>query len=189
MSDRDMVRRVYGDPVEWVRRHFRIVLYGGVVAGLLIGVVAVIMAVRVTDEDSACGKPFAEAIDPRSSQHVLPDGAEPKFSTDPPTSGAHKPGDYPTGVLRAPIERTVQVTLLEQGEVLVQYRGVPSTTLTELRAFANPDVDHVTVAPNPGLRSKIVATAWLWKMECRAFDETALLNFVRDHQPAQPVSA
>ncbi len=159
-----------------------------VVATVVVVIAAALVVSKSFSDDPNCDSPFAEPIDPLSSQHVLPGGAEPKFSTDPPTSGAHKPGDYPTGVVYAPIEGGVQVTLLEQGEVLVQYRGVSATTLTELQAFVDSDADHVTVAPNPGLRSKIVATAWLWKMECRAFDDKALLNFVRDHQPSQPVS-
>ena len=136
----------------------------------------------------ACSAPLAEAIDPHSSQHLLPGAPEPTFSTDPPTSGAHKPGTYPTGALGAPIDKAVQVTLLEQGEVLVQYRGVPAATLRQLRGFVGKTA-HVTVAPNRELNTKIVATAWLWKMECQSFDANALRDFVRAHQPSQPVSS
>ncbi len=184
MSDRDMVRQVYGEPMASGIKRWLVAIPA--LVGIGLGGFALYRTANQTEISCVT---FPEAIDPLSSQHLLPGAPEPNFSTDPPTSGAHQPGTYPTGVVSAPIERSVQVTLLEQGEVLVQYRGVSSTTLTELQAFVDSDADHVTVAPNPGLRSKIVATAWLWKMECRAFDDKALLDFVRDHQPAQPVSA
>ncbi|MEY2397269.1 MAG: hypothetical protein QOJ00_443 [Actinomycetota bacterium] len=134
-----------------------------------------------------CDKPFAEPIDPNSSQHLLPGVREPRYLTNPPTSGAHRPGTYATGVVASPIARPEQVTLLEQGEVLVQYKAASTSTRADLRRFVHKTA-HVTVAPNASLRSPIVVTAWLWKMNCRAFSDSALRDFVKAHQPAQPVS-
>jgi len=152
-----------------------------------VAVAATLVVVKALDSDAECGQPFAEMIDPNSSQHLLPGAPEPTYLSDPPTSGAHRPGEYSPSRPLAPISRAVQVTLLEQGEVLVQYRGVPSATETNLRAFARR-AERVTVAPNRSLKKPIVATAWLWKMECDSFDADALRDFVDAHQPAQPVS-
>ena len=55
----------------------------------------------------------AERIDPSSSQHLLPGAPDPVYPSNPPTSGAHRPGAHPTGALAEPIEPAVQVTMLE----------------------------------------------------------------------------
>lgn len=156
-------------------------------AVVVVAIVATVVIVQSVSTDAECGTPFAEAIDPNSSQHLLPGAPEPRYLTDPPTSGAHRPGSFSQGKIFAPIARAVQVTLLEQGEVLVQYRGVPKDTETNLRTFARR-AERVTVAPNRSLKKPIVATAWLWKMECQSFDADALRDFVEAHQPEQPVS-
>ena len=130
------------------------------------------------DDSAACGAPFAEAIDPGSSQHLLPGAPEPHYSTNPPTSGPHKPGTYPTGALSDSIEPAVQVNMLEAGDVLIQYRDLSSDGVRKLRKLAG---DHVTVAPNPSLGTNIVATAWLYKMECARVDIDDLETFVDAH--------
>jgi hypothetical protein len=134
---------------------------------------------------AACQAPFAEQIDPLSSQHLLPDAAEPPYLSNPPTSGAHKPGIHPTGVLTTPIERPIQVSLLEQGYVLVQYRDVPTATRTELSGLARSD-NYVTIAPNATLSSPIVLTSWLFKMNCTRFDDAAMHQFIADHIQKAP---
>ncbi len=187
MSDRDMVGQVYGAGM--MSPSYRAGQRVGLVVLALLAVIGTGVYLIVKPSDSgACSAPVAEPIDPLSSQHLLPNAPEPKFSTDPPTSGAHKPGTYATGFVKGPIARPVQVTLLEQGEVLVQYRTVPAATSRQLRGFVGKTA-HVTVAPNASLRSPIVVTAWLWKMNCQSFDASALRDFVDAHQPAQPVSS
>jgi hypothetical protein len=39
----------------------------------------------------------------------------------------------------------------------------------------------VTVAPNPDLPARVVATAWTYKQRCSAVDVGALQTFIRDH--------
>ncbi len=155
-----------------------------VVAGILIGFAVYRLVAPDESKVSPCEAPVAERIDPLSSQHLLPGAAEPAYLSDPPTSGAHSPGTHPTGALTARIERPVQVSLLEEGHVLVQYRNVSSSTVPKLAALAG---DHVTVAPNRALPARIVATAWLHKMSCNRIDEDALRAFITEYR--QKVSA
>ena len=148
-------------------------------AGLIVAA-GVFIAGQLNESDpAACGTPFAERIDPGSSQHLLPGTPEPSYLSDPPTSGAHRLGNHATGALADPVERAVQVSMLESGEVLVQHRGLSTSALRELESLAG---NHVTVAPNPTLDEPIVATAWLWKMTCSRVDVGALRDFADTHR-------
>ena len=104
----------------------------------------------------------------------------PTYNTDPPTSGAHAPGNHPSGVVAAPISRPVQVAMLENGEVLIQHDDVPEF---QRRAFASlvSTGNQVTVAPNPDLPSPIVATAWEHMLQCQRVDVDALREFITMH--------
>jgi hypothetical protein len=132
----------------------------------------------------ACASPVAERIDPKSSQHVLPGGQTPSYLTDPPTSGAHRPGPPPGAVVDTEIDKPTQVGILESGVVLVQYRD--DAARSQLAALARGQKGRVTVAPNHALPSKIVATAWLFKMKCKAFDAADLRSFVNAHTQKAP---
>src|SRR5690242_8829353 len=81
---------------------------------------ALVFAVAIDKPGTACGAPIAEPIDPLSSQHLLPGAPEPHYTTDPPTSGAHRPGPLPPPVLNSPLDRPAQVAALEGGTVLIQ---------------------------------------------------------------------
>jgi len=124
-----------------------------------------------------CGHPFAEQLDPASSQHLLPGAPEPPYVSNPPTSGAHQPGNHPTGVLTAEMTKPVQAALLEGGGVIIQYRGVDGTTQANLEQLTVGQT-NVTVAPNATLPAPIVATAWMYKLTCQRFEATALQTFI-----------
>ena len=110
-----------------------------------------------------------EALDPNSGLHVLPDQDQPRYTTDPPTSGAHYSLPPPTGVQDDPIERPMQVTALEGGQVLVQYRDLAAADVAALEDLAS---DVVVVAPNPDQVEPVVLTAWITKQTCSGVDWT-----------------
>lgn len=163
-----MVGRVYGDAV--ISRFL-----------LCVAAAASLLAACGGDGDvaAACDAPRAQTVDPRSSQHILPGAPEPPYSTNPPTSGAHAPGVHPTGVVASEIPKPVQVALLEEGQVLLQYGSINGQQRRSLERLA--DEGNVTVAPNDSLRSPIVATAWLHMMRCVRADQTALQEFIDAH--------
>ena len=133
------------------------------------------------DHDEAsgpCGKVRSERLDPQSGRHVLPGSAEPEYQTDPPTSGAHRPGEHPTGVLPDPVERPVQVALLEAGHVIIQYKDLEKPDFDRVTALAT---EHVTVAPGADLPAKVVATAWQVKLLCPQVDVAALQSFIETY--------
>lgn len=127
---------------------------------------------------AACGAEVREQLDSRSTQHIFPGAAEPAYLTDPPTSGPHRLGAAPTGVAAAPIDRPLQVHMLEDGAVLVQHRDLPPGQLAALEQLAGGEV---VVAPNPSLPAPVVATAWTVKLTCSSVDPAALRRFARAH--------
>ncbi|MGH9247201.1 MAG: EamA family transporter [Acidimicrobiales bacterium] len=130
---------------------------------------------------SACGAVRREALDPDSSQHVLPTAPEPTYLSDPPTSGPHQPNDI-SGALSEPLSRPVQVGALEAGRVLIQYDGgLDQATIDDL-VVSGPSV---VVAPNPDLREPIVATAWRHKLECSEASVDELRDFIDTHAGQQ----
>ena len=126
---------------------------------------------------SGCGPALQEKLDSRSTLHLFPGAPDPVYQSDPPTSGPHRLGPRPTGIVDTPIDRPVQVAMLEEGDVLIQYRdAADKSALTPLAAA------HVTLAPNPALPQRVVATAWTWKQTCRAPDTKALRSFIAKHE-------
>jgi hypothetical protein len=111
-------------------------------------------------------------LDPASTIHLFPGAAEPRYLTDPPTSGPHQLGPPPVGVVTTPIPQPRQVAMLEAGFVLIQYEGLAGERQQALGRLAGAEV---TVAPAAApLPTPVVATAWTWKIECRSVDAKAL---------------
>jgi hypothetical protein len=128
---------------------------------------------------AGCRAPVQEATDPRSTLHLFPGTPDPAYLSDPPTSGPHRLGPPATGVVTAPIQRSRQVAMLELGYVILQYRGLPPSSVAALGRLAGP---LVTVAPAAGpLPDRIVATAWTWKLVCGTVDRGPLQAFVAAH--------
>ena len=117
--------------------------------------------------NAACGKAHTEPLNPNLG-HVIASGAQPQYTTDPPTSGPHTPGALPGGVLTQPLTRPSQVGALEAGIVLVQYRDL-SATPTSRRSRSSPAA-RWSWRPNPDLPDRVVATSWLNKQVCSAVD-------------------
>lgn len=129
---------------------------------------------------AACQAAAGEPIDPLSSQHLLPGVPAPHYLTDPPTSGAHRPGPLPPDILTTPLDRPAQVAALEGGQVLLQYRDLTAKDRRALESIAR-NYEHVTVLPNHELPTKVVATAWLFMQRCDGVNSRALQDFVVLH--------
>ena len=134
-------------------------------------VAAALLMVSCGEKAGACGQPLREPLDPNSAQHII-DPKSATYSSTTPTSGPH----LFTLPLRGTVARTLspaeQVTVLETGDVLIQYRD--STALDTLRPMVRPGV---TVAPNAALDTAIVATSWTWKLRCSTLDVEAIERF------------
>ena len=151
-------------------------LRGAVSVGLVLGAVSLAGCGGNSDGDSGCGQPFREPLSPNSLQHII-DPSSAKFETDPPTSGPHLFTPPSRGVVSRQLLPAEQVTILETGDVLVQYRD--SADATVIQALAQTGV---TVAPNSTLKKRIIATAWTYKLECGGVDQPSLQRFIAAHK-------
>ena len=133
------------------------------------------------EDGVACGSVTREALDPNSGLHVLPGQAVPDYTTDPPTSGAHYSLPPPTGA--EPIDRPLQVTALEGGQVLVQHRDLSDEDVATLEGLGS---DVVVVAPNPDLPEPVVLTAWITKQTCSGVDRATIERFIDEQQGRGP---
>ena len=126
-----------------------------------------------------CDPVRSEPLDRQYLVHVLPGAPDPDYRTDPPTSGPHQPTPPIEGVVTKPLSRPVQVGLLEEGRVLLQHDGLSVADRDRLEELAG---EMVVVAPNPDLPdgAEVVATAWVTKQTCKAFDRGALEAFAQE---------
>jgi hypothetical protein len=123
---------------------------------------------------SSCSAAVEEPLDPSSVVRLLPNTAPPKYASDPPTSGAFELGAQVPAVSSVELSPQVQVGLLAQGTVLIQYRDLAAADLIGLKSLAG---DRVVVAPNSSLTTPVVTTAWRKRQDCTAVDVNALRQF------------
>ncbi len=153
---------------------------------VLATVIVAVSCVSCTDgEPRACGPALREALDPSTLVHVLPGAPPPSYVTNPPTSGAHQPTPAIVGAQSAPLEPQLQVGILEQGRIVVQYHGLNAADQKAISTLAS---DDVVTAPAPDLPgdTSIVATAWMTKMSCRSLDIDAIEDFARTRSGKAP---
>jgi hypothetical protein len=148
-----------------------------VLAGsLALGLAAVGLACGDGGGSSGCGPISREALDSSYLVHVIGDGADVTYTSDPPTSGPHQPSPPIEGAVREPIPRPVQVGILERGDVLVQHDpALVASERAEVESLAGPGV---VVAPNPDLPAQVVATAWTYKRTCTSVALLSLQEFI-----------
>jgi hypothetical protein len=124
--------------------------------------------------ESACGEVFEEEFDTQSSLHIA-EGTEVKYLTWPPTSGPHTSGAIPSGNIAQPLSGPVQVSILEAGQVLIQYEGASEGEIKDLTELA---AENVVVARGERLPQKIVTTAWTTKQTCGGVDMGSHREFI-----------
>ena len=118
--------------------------------------------------------------------------SNPKWNTDPPTSGPHYGTPAVYGEYDTPLKITQVVHNLEHGAVFVLYGPqVPAATVQQLRDFYNEDTRGVLLAPYPKLDDKVALGAWTvpddfepggtngtaYLATCTTFDEDAFASF------------
>jgi hypothetical protein len=87
--------------------------------------------------------------------------SNPKWNTDPPTSGPHYPTPAVYGEYTDPLKIAQVVHNLEHGAVFVLYGPkVPAATVKQLSDFYNEDTTGMLLAPYAKLGDKIALGAW-----------------------------
>jgi hypothetical protein len=106
------------------------------------------------------------------------------YNTDPPTSGPHLPYLAPWGIHTTPIVKELQVHNLEDGGVMVQYHCPTACPdlVARLGEIVKRYETQVILAPYPGLRTRIVLTAWTRLDAFDEFDEARIVRFIRAYR-------
>ncbi len=156
-----------------------------IVSLVLVSVLTIAATSCGSTQKAACGPVVHDQLDPATGTHVLPGAPTPSFIVDPPTSGAHQPAPPVTGVQHKPIAPTIQVGILEEGRVLLQYKGLDASETKQLEGLVS---HHVVVAPAASLpnNAKVVATAWVTHQSCQAFDVSTLKSFISERTGKGP---
>jgi hypothetical protein len=118
--------------------------------------------------------------------------SNPKWNTDPPTSGPHFGTPAVYGEYTDPLKIAQVVHNLEHGAVFVLYGPkVPAATVKQLSDFYNEDTTGMLLAPYPKLGDKIALGAWTvpddfepggkngtsYLATCTTFDQGAFATF------------
>jgi len=118
-------------------------------------------------------------FDDLGRQHLSPGDAQPRYNSNPPTSGPHAPSWSRCGVSGREIPDVVQVHNLEHGTVIVQYSPELSEgDLDSLTALARGlSTGHMIVAPQTDLDDLVVVTAWTRMQRFSEVDIVAIRDF------------
>ncbi len=173
------------------RRRWRIIAW--VAAAVLVVGGAAGFAVARSQADARAIRELGVQTFPSQGQQHLQAGQDyTTYNSKPPTSGPHAPAPAPCGVSGEPVPNTVQVHDLEHGVVMVQYRpGLDAGQVQALEALGRSYSSHVIVAPYPGLRTPVAATAWTKLMTLDRADVGKLRRFIgqfRQHGPEAGVA-
>jgi uncharacterized protein DUF3105 len=118
--------------------------------------------------------------------------SNPKWNTDPPTSGPHYPTPAVYGEYTDPLKIAQVVHNLEHGAVFILYGPkVPAATVKQLSDFYSEDTTGMLLAPYAKLGDKIALGAWTvpdnfepggkngtsYLATCTKFDEDAFAAF------------
>ncbi len=140
---------------------------------LVLVTAAAIIVSGCASSDSSCGPVQDEPLDELSAQHVIA-GTDVRFDEAAPSSGPHLSIIGPAGMSAEPLPPLEQVTLIESGKVLVQFRP-DDVAASDVEAFAS---ETVAVAPNPDLNSPVTLTAWQVRQECESVDVATTRAFI-----------
>jgi hypothetical protein len=151
------------------KRDQRRLLYILAASGLLLlaVVLGAIFLMRGDDEDIAATMEAAgcevQVVQAQEGDHTAELNAtdDPKWNTDPPTSGPHFPTPAVYGEYDTPLKIAQVVHNLEHGAVYILYGDdVPENVIAQLRELYSDDPAGMLLAPYPKLGDEIALGAW-----------------------------
>lgn len=133
----------------------------------------------------------------KSGDHsvLVAGGTSKKWNTSPPTSGPHYQSPALWGSYTTPLNPAQVVHNLEHGGIFIEYgKGVPSSTVEQLRGFYDKHQNGTLLAPLPSLGSQIALGVWVTNSastpnsgvarlaKCTTFDDKAYAAFFDAYQ-------
>jgi hypothetical protein len=164
--------------LEEKRRRQRTLLWTGVAALVLLGLLAVIWFEGRGDQPpasnqsvspaalqagrTAAGSKGVQTFPEAGRDHISPGEQPDNWNSNPPTSGDHLASPLPPGVYNTDQDMRAMVHNLEHGYVVIVYKGIPDDQVAQLRQFAEArDGSKLVLSPWSGLEENGVALiAW-----------------------------
>lgn len=133
-------------------------------------------------DDPVCA-PIEQVTEP-GGFHVLP-GTEVTYELSPPTSGPHLLPGPDGGVYDEPIDEARQVSVLEVGNIMLQYSpAIEASDLADLEALASAEVVVAPAVRAMDRDATVAFTAWGVRQRCTAMDVGAAEAFIDRYQGA-----
>jgi hypothetical protein len=135
------------------------------------------------DEAAAtAGCDLREDLPIEGRTHISPEDPEPKYRTNPPTSGNHiePPLQQADGAYMEPADPVNVVHSLEHGRLAVQYSpGLPEEAQLELRGLYDTIYGGALLFPNPDMPYDVAVTAWGNLMGCDSYRGESTIDAIR----------
>jgi len=128
-----------------------------------------------------CDRIERESLAEDSAVHVIAN-ASARYSSLPPTSGAHSPGPE-LGVYERTLSFPEQVGVLERGDVVIQFdaAALEPNDLDHLKSiYAGDAVIFPAIDPDDAL----VMTAWRTRQRCTNLDNNVVASFISQYRDA-----
>lgn len=120
------------------------------------------------------------AVASQGQAHIAPGAPHPPYNSNPPTSGWMMDQTVPWGVHSTEFPDEVLVHNLEHGGVWISYRDPDDgEVVANLRALASGYRSKVIVTPRRANDSRIAVAAWQRILKLDAYDEKAIVAFIR----------
>lgn len=123
----------------------------------------------------------AETVPIQGEGHLVGDQEPPvAYNSTPPTSGWHTSSDVPTGVAVKPLTEPEQVTVLEQGGIVISHNGLPRADREALERLVTEELsaDAALTSYDKLDPGTIALTGWGALQRCDAVDPEAVDAFV-----------
>lgn len=128
----------------------------------------------------AAGCQLRTNLPDEGNTHIPPDAPDPKYKTNPPTSGDHDPTPLADGAyLETPPKRNA-LHSLEHGRVNIHYSpDLPEGDQLLLKGLLDLTPDYLLLFPNPEIPGAVAVANWTNLLTCRGWDD-ATLDAVRN---------
>ncbi len=116
------------------------------------------------------------------SEHLPPGSPEPKYETNPPTSGNHvvPPYQQADGAYSETPLPLDYVHTLEHGRLEIQYRSdLPEADQLELKGLYDTMYGATLLFPNDEMPYEVAATTWTNMLACPTYEGAATLDAIR----------
>jgi len=188
---RRATKQRYAAQARWRQRAWT----GGLAAGVVVLAILGLRAAGVFEPPGANidlnaariapGETVGTKLQSQGNAHI-PDNQRFGYDSTPPTSGAHWQSPTSWGIKdgQEPNERTTHN--LEHGGIVIAYSpSLTSEDVTKLKALVrgvSGTYHKIVLEPYAQLTdARIALTAWTWILKLPAYDETAIVKFIKAH--------